>query len=204
MPTTHQVTRRDRWVALGVLVLVLGAAYLVFVHPLWTVPLRDANEQIALLQQRELRARMLAQQAPEVDERLQDIRSRKATSPWLIPEPTPERATSWMVQHLEAVVAEASPGNRSCAITSRTPLPSGSKERFPEVTVLVRMQCGIAELAQVLHALEDGHPALFVENLRIVAHPRSSAGADMAGGLDASFELHGHVAPSAGEAADET
>src|SRR5690606_8966801 len=84
------------------------------------------------------------------------------------------------------------------------PLPSGSKERFPEVTVLVRMQCGIAELAQVLHALEDGHPALFVENLRIVAHPRSSAGADMAGGLDASFELHGHVAPSAGEAADET
>ena len=191
-------SERDRWLALGLLLGALALAYLLLVHPWWTTPMLEANDRIASLQQRELRARMQMKQAPAIAIALQRARQLQASSPGFLPESTSELATAGLVQRLETVVAQASPGNRACAISNRSPQESPSHERFAKVTVQVRMRCGNAELAAVLHALESETPRLFVDNLSILSQgffflPGQNRG--QGGGLDVSFDLYGYLRP---------
>ena len=195
MPTRPD---RDRWLALGLLLAGLAVAYLVLLHPWWTAPMAEANARIDTLQQRELRARMQLQQAPEVARRLAQAQEMEARSPAFLPEATAELATAGLVQRLEQVVAQASPGNRSCAISNRSPSSEPHQERFTRVTVQVRLRCGSPELATVLHALEGGSPRLFVDNLNILAQRyffMPGQNANQAGGLDVSFDLYGYLRP---------
>lgn len=196
---------RDRWLALGILAALLLVAYLLLVHPWWTAPMLEVNERIAGLQQRDLRARMELAQAPEVRKRLQAVRAQAARVPGFMPQRSPELATSALVQRLETAVAEASPGNRSCAISNRSPLTEARVQRFPRVVVQVRLRCGNPELAAVLYSLENGSPRLFVDNLNILAmgHFRSGMGNERgSGGLDISFDLYGYLQPLPGAATD--
>ena len=194
-------TDRDRWLALGLLVAALALAYFVLLHPWWTVPMMDTEDRIAGLQARELRVRTQLAQAPDVERRLVQVRQALRGRPGFLPEATPELATAGLVQRLEAVVAQASPGNRSCAITNRSPLSDQRPaERFVRVTVQVRLRCGTAELASALHALESGSPRVFVENLNILAQRyfyMPGQGKAQSGGLDVSFDLYGYIAPRA-------
>jgi general secretion pathway protein M len=197
---TRPIADRDRWLALGLLLLVAILAYLLLVHSWWTAPMLDTQDRITDLQQRELRQRMQLRQGPEVTRRLQEVRAAEARRPGFLAESTTELATASLVQRLESVVLEASPGNRSCAITNRSPLTDEGpvKDRFRRVTVQVRMRCGTPELAGVLHALEAGTPRLFVDNLNVLAQRYFFApgqGGAQAGGLDVSFDLYGYLRP---------
>lgn len=187
---------RDRWLALGLLVLALGLVYGALVHPWWTLPMRAAGERIDALQQRELRLRAQLQQAPRIAERLQQVRAQQVRQPGFLPEVNPELATASLIQRLETVVAEASPGNRSCAISNRSPLDPDSREAYVRVIVQVRLHCGTAEMAKVLHSLESGAPRLFVGNLNVLAQRAylGRGGATGSGGLDVSFDLYGYLA----------
>jgi len=194
-------TDRDRWLALGLLALVLLLAYLLLLHAWWTVPMLDTQDRIRTLQQRELRQRMQLRQAPEVARRLAQVRAAEARRPGFLAEGTTELATASLVQRLESVVVQASPGNRSCAITNRSPLSDDTtaKARFRKVTVQVRLRCGTPELAAVLHALESGTPRLFVDNLNILAQRyffQPGQEGSQSGGLDVSFDLYGYLRPA--------
>ena len=147
---------RDRWLALGILVLLLVLGYLLLVHPWWTRPMIQLGERIDTLQQRDLRARMALSQGSQVHERLQAQRAQDARRPGFMPEGSPERATAALVQRLETTVAEASPGNRSCAIINRSPMTDVRQLRFPRAVVQVRLRCGGPELAAGLHAARRG------------------------------------------------
>jgi len=191
-------SERDRWLALGLLVGALALAYLLLVHPWWTAPMLETNQRIDELQQRELRARMQLKQAPAIAAALATAQQREARSPGFLPEGSAELATAGLVQRLETTVAQASPGNRACAISNRSPLAETRRERFQRVTVQVRLRCGNAELAAVLHALESGSPRLFVDNLNILAQryfflPGQGG---RSGGLDVSFDLYGYLRPN--------
>ncbi len=190
---------RDRWLALGLLLLALLLGYLVLLHTWWTAPMLDAQSRIETLQQRELRQRMQLRQGPEIARRLQQVQAALAHRPGFLAESTAELATASLVQRLESVVEQASPGNRSCAITNRSPLADDNpaKGRFRKVTVQVRLRCGTPELSAVLYALEAGTPRLFVDNLNVLAQryffaPGQGA---QAGGLDVSFDLYGYLRP---------
>lgn len=196
---TRAVIDRDRWLALGLLLLVVALAYLLLLHTWWTVPMLETQGRIHTLQQRELRQRMQLRQGPDIVRRLQQVQAAEARRPGFLAEATTELATASLVQRLESVVSQASPGNRSCAITNRSPLAddNAGKERFRKVTVQVRLRCGTPELAGVLHALEAGTPRLFVDNLDVLAQryffaPGQGA---QAGGLDVSFDLYGYLRP---------
>ena len=196
------VDNRDRWLALGLLGAALALAYLVLVHPWWTVPMLAESERIDTLQQRELRARMQLRQAPEVRRALELARAQQQRSAGFLPESTSELATAGLIKRLETVVAEASPGNRACAIANRSPLTEPGSERYVRVAVQVRLRCGVPETAAVLHALEGGVPRVFVDNLNMLAQ-RYFAMADQggqqgSGGLDVSFDLYGYLRPQPG------
>lgn len=193
---------RDRWLALGILLAVLAVAYLVCVHPWWTVPMQQLGQRIDDLQQRDLRARMLLSQAPALQAQAAELQQSLADQPGFLPERTPELATAALVQRLEAVVAQASPGNRSCAIINRSPMTVPAQQSFPRAQVQVRLRCGGPELAAALHALESGSPRVFVDNLNILSQ-RHFASSDTQGrgvGLDVSFDLYGYLRPVAGGA----
>jgi general secretion pathway protein M len=194
------VTDRDRWLALGLLLAVVAMAYLVLLHPWWTVPMRETDARIQVLQQREMRARMRVQQAPGVANRLREAMALEAQAPVFLPEANPELATAGLVQRLETEVARVSPGNRACAINNRDPLPAiAGDARFPRVAVHVRLRCGNPELVALLHALEGGNPRLFVDNLGIVSSgffQAATGGVEASSGLDVEFDLHGFLKPA--------
>lgn len=198
---------RDRWLALGLLLLALALAYAVLVHPWWTAPMREAGQRIEELRQRDLRIRTQLQQAPEVQRGLAAARMLAAQQPGFLDEPSAELATAGLVKRLEAVVAEASPGNRSCAIQNRSPLPTDTAERFRRVAVNVRLLCGTPQLAAVLHALESGSPRLFVDNLELLSQRYSFVGQAGGGnsGLTVTFDLSGYLRPAlVAQAADQS
>jgi general secretion pathway protein M len=194
---------RDRLLAMCLLLAVLGLLYLVVVHPLFTQPLRVADARIADLRDRDARVRALLAQAPQINKRLSELDARGNAAGFLA-EPTTELATAALIQELERVVEEVSPGNRGCAITNRAPLsgepPPG---RFHRVAVQVRLRCGNAETLAVLHALESARPYLFVDTLNIssqryFAIPGNNPPQE--GGLDVSFDLYGYLRPAPGAA----
>lgn len=191
--------RQDRWLALGLLLAALALAYLVLVHPWWTVPMREVGAGIEETRQRELRVRTQLQQRPQVERQLAAAQAALGNRPGFLAEPSAELATAALTQRLETVVAQASPGNRSCAITNRSPFPAGAGERFPRVVVQVTLRCGVAQTAAVLHALESGSPRLFVDNLNILAQTFNfrtpNATEDPASGLNVSFDLSGYLRP---------
>ncbi|MFC3551520.1 type II secretion system protein GspM [Lysobacter cavernae] len=193
---------RERWLALGLLLAVLLLGYFTLIHPWWTVPMLEANARIDALQQRELRQRMQLRQAPLVEQRLTQVRAQLARSPGFLSEASAELATAGLVQRLEAVVAQASPGNRSCAISNRSPLAEPRRDRYARVVVQVRLRCGSGELASVLYALEGGTPRLFVGNLNVLSSRGyflpGNARPSGDGGLDVSFDLYGYLRPAAG------
>ena len=201
------VSSRDRWLALGLLAAALALAYAVLIHPWFTVPMRAVEDRIDTARDRELRLRMQIKQAPLVQQRLQQARVQLARTPGFLPERSPELATAALVQRLETVVSQASPGRRACEITNRSPLQEPSREKYPRVTVQVRLRCGTPELANVLHSLEGGTPRLFIGNLNVLGQrvffsPGQTN--NMQGGLDVSFDLYGYLPPSASPAPQRT
>lgn len=191
---------RDRWLALGLLLAALALAYLVLVHPWWTAPMLETQSRIHDLQERELRIRMQLQQQPQIRARLAQLQASGANRPGFLPEASAELATAGLSQQLERVVQEASPGNRSCQISNRSPLTAASQDRFRKIVVQVRLRCGMAELASVLYQLENSSPLMFVDNLNILTQANYFApdpSRSTQGGLDVSFDLYGYLRPSA-------
>ncbi len=195
---------RDRLLALALLLAVLGLIYLVVLHPLFTQPLHAADARIAELRDRDARMRALLKQKPEIERRLVELEARGSGAGFLL-EPTSELATASLIQQLERVVEEVTPGNRGCAITNRAPLTAEpTPGRFRRVTVQVRLRCGNAETLAVVHALESARPYLFVDMLNITAQRYFAIPGNnlpQEGGLDVSFDLYGYLRPAPGVSA---
>jgi general secretion pathway protein M len=191
---------RDRWLALALLLAVLGLLYLLVLHPLFVAPLREADARIQELQERDARLRGLLAQRPQVEQRLAALDAQGGSG--FLAEPTAELAAAALIQQLERVVGEVGAASRGCAIVNRTPLGDAAQGgRYRRVTVQVRLRCGNAETLAVLHALESARPWLFVDALNITAQryfavPGSAQPQE--GGLDVGFNLSGYLRPAAG------
>ena len=58
--------RRQRWLALALLLLVLGGVYGLLLHPLWVQPLRTMAGELEQTRQRQARVQAELAQAPAV------------------------------------------------------------------------------------------------------------------------------------------
>lgn len=194
MPTT----RRDRWLALALLLAVIALAYLVLVHPWFTRPLLAINTDISELQERQQRVQAQLQQRRPVAQGLQQAQAALAGRPGFLREATAESAAAALSARLQDAVASASPGNRSCTISNRSPLQDTARDaQFPKIALQVRLRCGIPEMAAVLHTLETGSPRLFINNLNLLAQRFQQSPNETGTGLDVSFELVGYLKPDA-------
>jgi len=190
----------DRWRALGLLAVVVGIAYLILVHWWFTAPMLEIGGQIRDLSAQEQSLRAEAGQRPALRRQLAQLQAFEASHPGFLPEASQELASAGLVQRLEQVVATASPNPNACQITARTPAQSDAGETYSRVIVQVRLRCGMAELAAVLHDLESNNPQLFIDNLDLLSR-RSYlvATPDDGGAMDVSFDLYGYLrGPSGG------
>src|SRR2546427_5819200 len=78
--------RRDRWLALALLLAVLGLAYLLLVHPWFTQPLREIDADVAALRERESRVQAQLQQKPQIEQRLRATREALQQRPGFLRE----------------------------------------------------------------------------------------------------------------------
>ena len=184
----------DRWRVLGAVALALLVAYLVLVHWWFSAPMLDMGQQIEDLRDQEQALKVQIAQRPLLEARLQQVRQFEAANPGFLPESSRELASAGLVQRLQQVVATASPNPNACQITAQTPTDMPTQEPFQRVMVQVRLRCGMAEFAAVLHALESGSPQLFIDNLDLLSR-RSylTAGMEGSSGLDVSFDLYGYI-----------
>lgn len=185
----------------GGLLVLGGLAYGALLHWWWTAPMLAMGEEIAALRDEELALRMESSQRDELRTRLLAlVQQFEQGQPGFLPEANRELAGAALVQRVEAVLATASPG-KHCKLTARTPVESNAKEPFMRVMVQVRLNCDMADLAAVLHALESGSPQLFVDNLDLLSRREFLGAAEAAGGnMDVSFDLYGYLKTSAAAA----
>jgi general secretion pathway protein M len=190
----------DRARILGGVAIAALVAYVVLVHWWFTAPMLQLGDDISALRDEERQLQAEVAQRPELERRLAQVRQFEAGNPGFLPEASRELASAGLVQRLQQVIASASPNPNACQIVAQTPSDAPSADRFPRVLVQVRLHCGMAEFAGVLHALEGGSPQLFIDNLDLLAR-RSylGAGGDAASGMDVSFDLYGYLrTPQAG------
>ncbi len=179
------------------LAIAAGLVYLVAVHWWFTAPMLRMGDEITALRMEELTLRMEIAQKPQLEAELARVRAFEAGNPGFLQETNRQLATAALVQRLEAVVQGASPNPAACQITARTPSEATTDEPFVRATVRVGMRCAMPELGAVLHALENGSPQLFVDNLDILSR-RTYLGTGQEGGLlDVGFDLYGYLKTAA-------
>jgi general secretion pathway protein M len=193
----------DRARILGGVALAALVAYIVLVHWWFTAPMLQLGGEIAALRDEDKQLQAEVRQRPELERRLAQVRQFEAGNPGFLPEASRELASAGLVQRLQQVVASASPNPNACQITAQTPTDAPTPDRYPRVLVQVRLRCGMAEFAGVLHALEGGSPQLFIDNLDLLSR-RSYLGnpgnpTESVQGMDVSFDLYGYLrTPAAG------
>lgn len=191
----------DRWRILGGVFIALLIAYLILVHWWFTAPMLSLGSEIEAMREQEQALRAEIAQRSELQLKLAQVRQFETSNPGFLPESSRELASAGLVQRLQQVVAAASPNPNGCQITAQTPTDMPTQEPFARVMVQVRLRCGMAELAGVLHALESGSPQLFIDNLDMLSRRTYLAGGgDSGGGLDISFDLYGYLKSQPGGA----
>lgn len=149
--------------ALGVLVLVLVAAYLSLVRP---VLLKYASYDEHIEQQRdhlERYARMMASK-PSMEAELSRVNAAQAKSAHYLEQRSPALAATELQEKVEAAV-EPSGGK----IKSVQVLQAQDQGGFVRVPLKLQISGDMEALSEVLYALESTEPLLFIDDVSIVA-----------------------------------
>ncbi|HPF73850.1 MAG: general secretion pathway protein GspM [Rhodanobacteraceae bacterium] len=189
--------RRDRVLAVSLLVAALMLVYLLFVHWPLVMPHLALRDELIALRDQEASLRATAAQQPALQARLAEVAEAELRNPGFLAEESFDLATAGLMQRLESVVAASTTDSDRCQVVNKTPYKSREKERFERVTVKVRMRCEVEEFSNVLHEIEGGSPQLFVGDVNMISRRptfnRRINQAPQRGYLDISFDLYGYL-----------
>jgi general secretion pathway protein M len=165
--------RESRIAALLLLLVVVVLAYFVLVHWWLVAPLRTIDGEMADLRDTHSRYAAAIAEKPQLEKRIAALGAGQAASSAFLPEDDPNAATAGLMQRVVDVAA-AHTQNGSCEVTQKMPLPAPSAdagEPYRKAAVSISLRCDMEPLAAVLHALEQGTPYLFIDDLSIYRNP---------------------------------
>ncbi len=200
MTLTTMKPRDSRMAAVLLLLLTLLLGYFVLLHWWFVAPLRDIRAQMADLRDTQSRYAAAIAEKPALEKRLAQIGAGQAANNAFLPQADPNAATAGLMQRVVDVVA-ALPQGGQCDVTQKMPLPTAppdQAEPYQKVAVSVSLRCDIEPLAAVLHALEQGLPYLFIDDLSVYRNPVTSREGGAAP-LEVQFTLSGYLRPGAPE-----
>ncbi|MBK5002062.1 general secretion pathway protein GspM [Pseudomonas sp. S31] len=189
--------RERRIAALGVLGLLLWAAWYLLVESLLLTPLRELDDQIETLREQQRHYASLLAQQPLLEAQLQRSKASAAKANSLLPGNDPNAAAAELMQYATRQVARQAAQGLGCEVTQRMPVTPAEHttvepEPYRQVKVSLTLSCAIEPLAGLLHTLEYGQPALFIDQLSV----RRSASAPAHGGagrLDVQVLIRGYL-----------
>ncbi|MGN6328589.1 MAG: type II secretion system protein GspM [Rhodanobacter sp.] len=189
--------RQRRIGAVLLLLLALLLAYLLLVHWWLVAPLRQIDARIDELQQTHARYAAAIAEKPRLQQRIAALGAGQAASSAFLPEDDTNTAAAGLMQRVVDVVA-AQTGEGGCAVSQKTPIanpPATPGEPYRKAAASISLSCSIESLAAVLHALEQGTPYLFVDELSIYRNP-VAVQQDRRAPLEAQFTVSGYVRPA--------
>jgi len=197
--------REQRVAALGLLVLLLVAAYGLLVHSWFTGPLMMLNERLDSLAEQQQRYAALLGQRDALHQRAQRPRDSEDDAASLLPGSDSSAAAADLMQRVGEQVKRLENVGPGCVVIQRMPIIGepvvGSPYRA--VKLSLGLECAIEPLTRLLHGLEYARPVLLVDQLDI---SRSRSGQEqVAGGrLTVHLLVTGYIAAAAAVSAPGT
>lgn len=158
--------RQQQQAALALLLLVALLAISLIIIPLFSL-FWHQGERLEQLENQLDRYQTLSGQLEQTEQQLQQLRASTPDDKLYLPEQRPALAQAWLQQHLNRQVTQS--GGQLVSIQNA---PATNTGPLPEVMLRVHLRSELNELVPLIHGLESGTPALFIEDLVITASPR--------------------------------
>jgi general secretion pathway protein M len=193
--------RDSRLAAIGLLLLTLVMAYFVLIHWWFVAPLRQIHGDMLDLRDTQSRYAAAIAEKPALQQRIDALGAGQAASNAFLAEDDPNTAAADLMQRVVDVVGSSTQSG-SCVVSQKVPIsnpPATPGEPYRKAAVGINLSCDIESLAQVLHALEQGTPYVFIDDLSIYRNP-VAAQQRQGAPLEVQFTLFGYVRPTHGAA----
>jgi flagellar basal body-associated protein FliL len=199
--------KSSRWVALGLLLVLLIIGYFFLVQP-WLDKHASLSEQIHAAEETLARSQAVAAQAPEVRERLRAVQDAQRDAAFFLEDSQYSLAAAWLQNEVDTLVTESVQPNETCQVANRQSVQVRDYERFEPVQINVRLMCGPDTLRELLYRIETNVPYLFIDRTAITQissrlsrarrRGRNPVVEQQAPPLNVQFSVSGYIRPQAG------
>lgn len=181
----------NRPLAIGLLVIALGAIYFVGFH--WYVAAQaELATEISQLEQQAARFKAAINRRGELEARLSELEEARLDSALFLGEDSFALAAARLTRTLRETVRNESEHSEFCRVTATENRAPDEEERFEQVTVNVRMTCPLDDLVKIIYALERNTPMIFIDSLIIQQRGgRTRRGNNVEGALEVRFDMYG-------------
>ncbi len=155
------IQNRDRWLAIAILIGVIGLFHVVAVMPLLSIA-SGYRESIEDLEFKLQRYKRIASQKDAVLNRSAEIKKKQASSKNFIARKSSALAAADLQKLIKSSVSSAGGG-----LTSTQVMPGREDNGVMRVGIKVRMSGNMKVLKSVLHRLESERPMLIIDKLNI-------------------------------------
>ena len=189
--------RQQRILAIGLLVVLLGAGYLTLVQPIVSVHQRY-NERIHELQDRLASYKKIASRRVSLQKEFDRIkRQASATQAGYFKGKTQSLAGAELQNRVKQVVESAGGNLISTQILQAQDESQEGKDKNtpPRVTIRIQMTGSVETVQKVFYKLESGQPRLFIDNayLRVKSPYLMGPNRQQSDQLDVRFNLYGFL-----------
>ena len=195
MATSKFQPKDGRFLAVVLLLCVLLLIYLVGVHWWFVAPHLQLRGEMGDLREQQLRYRQIADEKPEIDKRLAEVKAYEQGNQAFLSEADANAASAALIQRLKQSMSDHAKDESRCQNVGTQAYNGGEEELYKRVTVQARLKCDLEPLAALLYDLENGKPYLFVDQVMIYKQqtytpPGAKA---VAVPLDVRFNLSGYL-----------
>ncbi len=185
----------SRIAAVALALLVLGLAYVLLLHGWFVAPQLRISAQMRELRRQQHRYSALIAERPALEKRLAGLARGQAASHAFLAQSDPSAASAGLMQHVVAAVA-AHKQDGGCDISQKMAVPDtdDTQRRYRKVSVNISLRCQMRPLAEVLYALETGHPDLFIGSFSAYRNPVPLPHGGLQP-LEVQFTLSGYMRP---------
>ena len=197
MKTPSLSPRDSRVAAIGLLLLAVVIGYFVLLHWWFVAPLRQIRSDMVDLRDTQSRFAAAIAEKPALQQRIAALGAGQAASSAFLAEDDPNTAAADLMQRVVDVVGSHTQSG-SCTVSQKVPIPNPPAtpgEPYRKAAVSINLSCDIESLAQVLQALEQGTPYVFIDDLSIYRNPIATQ-QNQAAPLEVQFTLSGYVRPA--------
>ncbi len=190
--------KQQRLLAIGLMVLLLAAVYLIVVQPIVSMH-QDYDGRIGELHDRLAGYKKIAGSRGALQKEFDRIKKQvTATQAGYLKSKTQALAGAELQDRVKRVIESG--GGRLTSIQILQPEDeSKHKDTPPRVTIRVQMTGSIETVQKVLHKLESGQPRLFIDNAYVRTRSAYIAGTNKPQNdqLDIRFNLYGFLQTAA-------